>query len=193
LATDLVEVRINQFKGDILAHPADYVVQQYVTHGSSYILADTPYFQLKATVAAHFGIHSTTVYMVGSGKLGFSIKPSRRYQKFGETSDIDLAIISKEMFEDIWKGVFQYQSEMAGWWPKSDKFLHYLFRGWIRPDLLPHGHSFSISKDWWDFFQGLTNSGEYGPYKIVAGVYHSMYFFENYQSICVDQCRQLLE
>ena len=193
MATDLIDERIGQFKGDILVHPADYIIQRYITHGSPYILDDTPYFQLKDAVASHFSIHPTNVYMVGSGKLGFSIKPSRRYQKFGEKSDIDLAIISGEMFERIWKDVFQYQSEIGDWWQKSDVFLKYLFRGWIRPDLLPYGHSFSISKDWWDFFQELANSGNFGPYKIRAGVYHSTYFFESYQSICVDQCKQLVE
>lgn len=193
MADDEIEAKIGQFKVDIHEHPTPYVIHQYITHGNAFILDETPYFQLKEAVAINFNVHPTNVYMVGSGKLGFSIKPSRRYQSFGEASDIDLAIISQEMFEQIWKRVFQYYTDVGTWWAKSDKFLQYLFKGWIRPDLLPYGHSFQISSQWWDFFQSLTNSGIYGPYKIVAGVYHSMYFFESYQSICIEQCKQISE
>jgi hypothetical protein len=113
LIINQIAVKIGQFKVDILAHNANYIIQQYITHGSPYVLEETLYFQLKEAVATHFKIHPTHVFMVGSGKLGFSIKPSRRYQEFGETSDIDLAIISIEVFESIWKGVFQYYSEVG--------------------------------------------------------------------------------
>jgi hypothetical protein len=76
----------------------------------------------------------------------------------------------------------------GAYWPKSSSFFSYLSEGWIRPDKLPNSPLFSFTKEWWDFFNELTSSRMFGPYKIRAGLYHSMFFFEEYQKICIEQC-----
>lgn len=42
------------------------------------------------------------VLMVGSGKIGYSLSPSKKFKAFDEDSDIDIAIISLKMFNEIW-------------------------------------------------------------------------------------------
>lgn len=188
---DQIADQIEVFKKDLREEETLTIVQKYICHGSSILLPDPEYFSLKRKVSHMFDIHPTNIFMVGSAKLGFSIKKSRRFQPFEDISDIDLAIISSQLFEQIWKEVYLYKME-SGWWSDEKKFKKYLFRGWIRPDFLPTGKSFEITQKWWDFFMELTESGEFGPYKINAGVYHSLFFFESYQSICIDECKSTM-
>ena len=163
-----------------------------MTFGDCYVLKDDAYFDLKMEIADHFKVHPNEVLMVGSGKLGFSIVNSKRYRPFGDTSDIDMAIISPTRFDSIWHSVYEY-SFSGGYWPDEKSFKEYLFRGWIRPDKLPPSKRFAVCEDWWDFFRGLTYRGSYGPYKIAAGLYRSWDFLESYLGVCINECRSDLE
>ncbi|WP_328625884.1 hypothetical protein OHA88_14855 [Streptomyces sp. NBC_00353] len=42
------------------------------------------------------------VQLVGSARLGYSMNPSKNYRKFHEGSDLDIAVISPELFEKAW-------------------------------------------------------------------------------------------
>lgn len=185
--------RIGLFKEDLSSYDDDEMIQKYFEHDfSPAVISNDDYFKLKIEVANFFTLlHPTEVFMVGSGKLGFTIKPQEQYRKFNDSSDIDLAIVSRELFELFWKAVFEYKNEVK-YWPKELKFKDYLFKGWIRPDLLPPSNSFKESKEWWDFFRELTSSGKYGPYKINAGLYLNRFFFESYQKDCIQSCRMHL-
>jgi hypothetical protein len=128
-------------------------------------------------------------------KLGFSIAPEKRYRSFGEESDLDIAIVSPVLFEQLWKDLQTHVSSVDCMWHEADskRFRKYFFRGWIRPDLMPFSKSFKLRTEWFEFFTRLTNSERFGPYKISAGLYRDWFFFEQYQSICIQQCKQELE
>ena len=147
---------------------------------------------LKQRIAGKFHISQADVVIVGSAKLGFSIAPEKRFREFGESSDIDVAIVSSDFYVKVWYELFNYERSGA-YWEHAKEFEHYCFRGWIRPDKLPRSSVYPFSKSWWDFFQSLTASGEFGPYKIRAALYHSKHFIDAYQRLCVDQCKQELE
>ena len=128
--------------------------------------------------------------MVGSGKLGFSIVPKKRYRPFSIDSDIDLAIVSHKLFDSIWEGVFDH-SVAAPYWAERQDFNNYLARGWIRPDKLPPG--FLQGQDWWDFFRELTALGTFGDRRLRAGLYRTWHFMRNYQMSAVEKCMAGLE
>jgi hypothetical protein len=142
---------------------------------------------LKERVSDHFQVQFNDVILVGSGKLGFSIKPQRRFLSFNDDSDIDVAVVSTELFHKVWKEVYLYKKSKADW-PKSSNFFRYLSDGWIRPDLLPTSEYFEFTAFWWRAFTDMSISREFGPYSIKGGLYHSQFFFEEYQKICIDQC-----
>ncbi len=193
ISIEEVDQRISMFKSDLEQYDDEEMIQKYFEHSLvPAVMSEDDYFQLKKEIANHFTLHPSEVIMVGSAKLGFTIKPQSKYRKFGDSSDIDIAIISEELFENIWRAVFEYKNDVK-YWGKEQKFKDYLFRGWIRPDLLPHAKRFELAQDWWDFFLNLSSSGQYGPYRIRAGLYYSRYFFEPYQTICINACRHQLD
>jgi hypothetical protein len=186
------EERIRAFKQDLGQHTVPVMVQKYITYGDCFALSQASYFDLKSGIASEFGLHPSQVMIVGSAKLGFSIVKWKRYRPFGDTSDIDVAIISPELFDELWINVYEYW-QAGGYWDQIADFQEYLFRGWLRPDKLPPSRSFAGRRQWWEFFRRLTNSREFGDFQIRAGLYKSWYFLESYQAGCINQCREELK
>ncbi len=188
--------RIDKFKTDLLTMQTPKIVRKYVTFGECYNLDNEQHFSIKDQIAESFQVHPSEVLVVGSSKLGFSIAQNKRYRHFCDESDIDIAIVSERLFDNIWLQVFEYweaneNTAEVVYWRRQVSFKEYLFRGWIRPDKLPPTENFEFAKVWWEFFRKLTNSGKYGPYKINAGLYKSWHYLEKYQSINVKACKDL--
>ena len=181
-----IETRMLEFRRDLEVLTDDIMVQKHITYGESFILDTESYFELKSDVGQRFNVHPSQIVVVGSGKLGFSIHPQKRYRPFGEESDLDLAIVSDRLFQEFWSTVFQYSTD-GGLWNRSHRFKDYLFRGWMRPDYLPP--TVQSASQWFEYFRELTASQRFGPYKINAGLYQSWDFLESYQQTAVAQCR----
>ena len=189
-----VEKRIDQFKEDLRSDLSTIqIVRKHIISGDCFIFKQDKYFDLRSEVADHFGLHPNEVLVVGSAKLGFSIVPKKRFRPFRKNkSDIDVALVSSKLFDQVSEEIFSYKQE-AGDWPKYEEFADYLFQGWIRPDMLPQSPVFPFGKKWWDFFLGLTGSRRYGDCKISGALYKSYFFIENYQEDCVQQCIDLIQ
>ncbi|MBN1803335.1 MAG: hypothetical protein JW891_17620 [Candidatus Lokiarchaeota archaeon] len=184
---EVISARINKFRYDLKKIPPREIVRKHVICGDCYKLNNDLYFELRNEIAINFGLHLSQVILVGSAKLGFTIKIDQRYREFYDESDFDIAIISNEFFEKVWESVYEYKNN-AGYWGGENSFKKYLFKGWIRPDFLPVSPTFKFASDWNDFFRSLTNSRKYGPYKISAGLYKSWKFLEDYQIKNVTAC-----
>ena len=178
---------LEEFKADLVNLSSLQIIRKYFLNGGCHVLNNDQYFRLKEEICEHLQVEFNSVVLVGSGKVGFSIKSEKRYQSFGEESDIDVAVVSEELFQRVWHEAYLYKKSGA-YWPKASAFFRYLSEGWIRPDKLPSSDYFSFTATWWDFFNDVTASRRYGPYKIRAGLYHSMFFLQEYQKICIEQC-----
>ncbi|MGC4083663.1 MAG: hypothetical protein QM736_16535 [Vicinamibacterales bacterium] len=181
--------RIKAFRQDLRTLSPEEVVKRHLTFGQCFALGDPQYFDLKKAVADHFGVHHSAVLLVGSGKLGFSVVPHKRYHHFHDRSDLDLAVVSADLFDQIWLDAYRF-SQTKALWADADEFKDYLFRGWIRPDKLPPADAFERRANWWEFFRKLTSSGQFGRYRIAAGLYRSWQFLEDYQQVCIRACRE---
>jgi len=116
------------------------IVQQEITTGNSRIVSNGRYQKLREHFAGAFGVSpSRDVLMVGSAKLGFSIKPKRRYQPFGNESDVDVAIVSPQLYGRLWAEVRECRSARVQW-DSVDNLNHLKndhLAGVIKPYLLP--------------------------------------------------------
>lgn len=182
---------IEDFKKDLSNLTSLQIIRKYILTAESKILNNDQHYQLKEQICEHFNVEFNDVIIVGSSKLGFSIKPSRRYESFNDESDIDIAVVSTKLFEKVWNEAYLFKKGGSDW-PKAESFFEYLSAGWIRPDKLPINDYFQFTSQWWDFFNTLTRSGHFGPYAIRAGLYHSSFFLQEYQKICIEQCKELI-
>lgn len=163
--------------------------RKYVIHGTPYIFLDREdeYYEFRKRIANKFNIFFNEVFITGSAKLGFS---PRKRKNFDYDSDIDVAIISNQLYEEILESIRCYQMELRKArrsitdkeLKKYHSFLEYVAIGWIRPDKLPLSFKVQDFKnDWFEFFKSISyNQSEVGDYKVSAGVFKSYFHFEEY-------------
>lgn len=175
------------FKADLQALPIRDVVRKHISTGSPFAFSENEYYELRRTVAAEFRLHPTSVVVVGSTRVGFSLNPEHRYRPVQTSSDIDVAIVSQERFDDYWERVFQYAQENLAW--RGGRFKTNLFRGWIDPRFLPNTPLFEAAETWVRFFDGLMRSRKYGRRRITARLYRSWDRLEAYQEPSVLACK----
>ncbi len=163
--------------------------RKYVLHGTPYVFnnRDEEFYEFRKRIGEKFKISFHEIFITGSAKLGFSYFKNKI---FDYDSDIDVAIISGNLFEEIMQDVSEYQmmfrknravvgeSELKIY----HEFLEYVALGWIRPDKLPISFQMKAFKDdWFDFFRSISNGkSEVGNYRVTAGVFKSYFHLETY-------------
>jgi predicted nucleotidyltransferase len=163
--------------------------RKYLIHGTPYIFnnRENEYYEFRKKISNQFNIAFYEIYITGSAKLGFS--PFKQ-KLFDYDSDIDVAIVSPQLYEKMLEPIYYYQMELR----KARKsitvtelkqyhdFLEYTAIGWIRPDKLPLSFGVDILKqEWFDFFKSISyGKSEIGNYKVSAGVFKSYSHFEKY-------------
>ncbi|MES3003905.1 MAG: hypothetical protein V4787_24655 [Pseudomonadota bacterium] len=173
-----IDQRIDAFKAS-LQQGADIALTQHVLrHECSIVGADIEN-AVRACVATEFGTTADHVWIVGSAKLGFSPKPGQYFKHFSDHSDIDVALVSPRLYEEVWREVFQM--DRAGEYFDKEKFSHYHLRGWIRPDALPPSAEYNRCRSWWKFFKDLSSKEDFMRMKIRGGLYFDSFFLRQYQ------------
>lgn len=163
--------------------------RKYVLHGTPYVFDghDENFYEFRKKIARNFSIPFHEIYITGSGKLGFS---PFKDKLFDLDSDIDVAIISPVLFENIMKDISQFQMKFRAnrqtvrerELVMYHEFLEYVALGWIRPDKLPTSFQMHAFKnDWFQFFNSISyGKSEVGNYKVNAGVFKSYEHLEDY-------------
>ncbi|MFN7934750.1 MAG: hypothetical protein U0R19_15585 [Bryobacteraceae bacterium] len=134
--------RLDRFRRDLDHLAPREMVQKHILMGDCYILDHDARYTLSAKVSSQYSIRPEQIRVVGSGQLGFSVVDGKRYRPFNPDSDIDVAIVSEDLFDRIWFEVLRYDAQAADWIEEKRKFRRYLMNGWIRPDALPKGEVF---------------------------------------------------
>lgn len=166
------------FEKILSARPIPEVVQELLFEGIPYCFKDTPdlYKDFRKEICDKFQIHPQNFTVIGSAKIGFSLKPKYYGRPFSEESDIDVVLVSDDLFQQLWiqlikfkkTTVFQlnyYQRE------KFKELQSILFYGSIRLDMVTD--DFPFAKDWWEFFNKLSTDKRFGPRRIRAMIFKS--------------------
>lgn len=158
-------------------------------HGTPFVFhgREDDYYNFRKKIAQKFDVSFHEIFITGSGKLGFS---PRKNKIFDYDSDIDVALISSDLYDKIMSYIHGYQMELrenrravsAREIEKYHKFLEYGAIGWMRPDLLPTSFRIKdIKNDWFDFFDSISyGKSEVGNYKVTAGAFKSYAHLEKY-------------
>lgn len=163
--------------------------RKHVLHGTPYVFRsrDEEFYEFRKRIADKFRIPFHEIYITGSAKLGFS--PFKK-KPFDFDSDIDVALVSPSLFEQIMENVADYQMRIrknravihVKELEMYHSFLEYVALGWIRPDKLPISFQMrAIKDDWFNFFRSISDGkSEVGNFRVNAGVFKSYQHLENY-------------
>ncbi len=187
---------LEEFKMDCNSFSPEIIVQKNLIEGESYFFKDLePHeeFVFKKELAESLNVHIRDIAIVGSGKLGFSIKPDKvdnrlyEYKSFdydfnldgnNKKSDLDVAIVSETLFDklllELYRQSNSYTTEDLNWGNRKS-FAYYILKGWFRQDFMPINFIISPSAD-------LVVTKYENKYKreVNIGIYKSWYYFESY-------------
>jgi hypothetical protein len=186
----------------------EHVFQKY------YVDAETFYFKtrrsdeylMKEWIAKNLNIYINDLYIIGSAKTGYSIKPDAFGRPFdglylktshvSDKSDIDLAIVNNHLFEYVSDLIYDFTSSYKMNWvvnayynngkekafnvPLKYKFIEYLSKGWYRPDFAPIDFVLSLSDIPLNSVLHEIRNKE--KRKIAFGIYRDWKYFVKYQN-----------
>ena len=148
---------------------------------------ENAYYFFRKRIADNFGISFHEIFITGSAKLGFS--PIKK-KLFDYDSDIDVALVSEALYEEIMSSIEGYQNALREnrkavskrELSKYHRFLEYGAIGWMRPDLLPTSFRVKeLRQNWFEFFDSISyGSSEAGNYKVTAGAFRTYSHLERY-------------
>lgn len=188
-------MEIDEFISACKEEEEEIIVQKFLIEGDCYffknVMSDKyEEYLFKKDISQSLGVHIRDITIVGSGKLGFSIKPSSEnllhyeFKTFdskyhqnpeAEPSDLDIAIISESLFDQQLLSLYEFTNGYHLSYDKCKSFAKYILKGWIRPDFLPPQYSISTKLE--DIKKKYK---EKYKRKINIGIYKSWFYFENY-------------
>jgi len=206
-----VNERISSFKNDLMKGNLTYeeILQKYIVDGTSYFFHDyiknvSAEDKLKVLISKSFSVDTEEVIIVGSGKLGFSLSPTNYFSEFDKLfsitrlnrhkSDLDVAIISTKLYNEIGEKMYHFTAAYENKWHKSEfysierarqlfpvpvcyKYFEYITKGWFRPDFRPLGFEFCINGRYEELKGAIYR---YTKRKVGIAIYQNRFYFTNY-------------
>lgn len=177
-------------------------IQKNYFHGLPYVFSsrEDEYYYFRKRIADQFGIDFYEVMIVGSSKFGFS---PCKFTEFTFDSDIDVVIYNEKLFDEYFELISEYQYRIKNrsirlntkQYEKYIKFIKYLIRGWMRPDLLPQNTNVfvELKQKWDDFFKSISHSkSEVGNYVVKAGLFKNQRYAEKYYRSSIEEIAKKL-
>jgi hypothetical protein len=190
------------FKQYCINLPLDVLLQKYIIDTDSYFFQKIENgldeFDFKKDISEKLNVHVRDIIIVGSGKLGFSLKPYISKSKksfynfyefdfkwkrnnFNKKSDLDIAIISSDLFDRQFVNLYNessfYRQEYVEEWGQRPAFAKYLLMGRLATRFLPS--KFKLSDEIKDVQEKYQI--KFGR-EINIEIYKSWYFFETYHT-----------
>ena len=187
-----------EFRAALKGATADDIVDRFMlTPGADQVSLENIAF-IQNSLASAYGVDPTTVQarITGSAKLGFSLveknrsgSPKRpRYRSFGANSDIDVAVISADIFNQIWLELSGHAHRAVWFPPAANRRGDYLVCGWLRPDHFPDGVRLPRCDTWSDTFRKLSADSRFGRRSVSGGIFASVAHLKQYMSRAVREC-----
>lgn len=129
------------------------LAQLWLSEGIPYAFAKCPavYEALRSWLGERLRVHPKEVSMTGSGRLGTALSPRRCGEPFGRQSDLDLFVVSRDLFDRLVKDFRLWSKEYDGgeleavtegektYWPKNREVLpNNIDRGFIDAKKIPY-------------------------------------------------------
>jgi hypothetical protein len=153
------------------------LVESYLEDEVPFVFLDKPgsYSALRASLAESFSLSKVQIFLVGSAKFGFSMSPEKFGTAFSPHSDIDVDIVSRELFDELWFDLLELTparrsslSSQAREWIETHRQWR-IFFGRAEPQRL--SGATRLAGRWFRAFRSLSRVPDLARYEV-----HGMLF-----------------
>ena len=133
IKSDLCDLEVKQFYMKYIVKSDNWYFKNILEIPDVDILHAVDEF--RDIVSSNIGVSFNSVMMVGSGKTGYSLAPKKKFKLFEQNtesskkSDIDIAIISNNLFESFWE--LYRKSYSVKYQVTYDYIAKEIYRGYI--------------------------------------------------------------
>lgn len=136
------------------------IIEDLLTSGVPFAFEKSPadYETLLTTLGTALSIGKESMTVVGSGRIGFSLSPEKYGVPFSPQSDLDIVVVSPDLFDRAWFDLLRLGGKYFGLektvksWVDTHKENN-VFWGFILPNRLPG--AVKLSYRWFRTFRGL--------------------------------------
>ncbi len=184
---------LQDFKDFCIKSKPDIIVQKLIIESETFFfkeIAKEDEFDFKKDISLSLDIHIRDIVIVGSSKLGFSLKPEEggnglylfnefdhnyKLNNSNKKSDLDVAIISSSLFDKEIKNLYDHTSFHVTKWNERSSLAKYVLKGRLTTRFLPK--DFLLSKA-----ISIVRNRYQMKYEreVNIEIYKSWYFFETY-------------
>lgn len=186
------------FESDLFEQPISIVANKYLFDNFPYCFKEAPekFSVFREEICTSFNIHPKNFCIVGSGKTGFSLNPKKYGKIFDYLSDIDVVLISEDLFQKLWLELIEFKKSslyrLSPFYKKRfNELQSIIFFGIIRLDKL--SNDFDFAKDWWDFFNKLSKNENYGLHRVRGAIFKSWQHVSIYYEYSLDSLKSHIE
>jgi hypothetical protein len=189
------------FRDLLKTRTSEDIVQELLYDPSPFCYYDNneSYLKLRKKICEKFQIHPQNFTIVGSAKIGFSLDPKNHPRVFQNNSDIDIVLVSEDLFQKIWFDLLKIEKEINEGRLRLDAVRAHnfnyikklIFQGWIRMDVIYE--TFDFARDWWDFFNCLSREEFDSAHEIHAAVFRTWMHASIYYEESIFELRGLYE
>lgn len=153
------------------------VVERHVFAGVPYAFRENEpgYHRLLHHVGDGLGVPEADITLVGSGRIGFSLDPDTYGKPFSDASDLDVVVVSADMFDAAWLDLLRWRrgyGRLPEWvkaWHRDHQRLVYYGRIW--PHKLPG--VVELSSRWFDVFKSVSRYPELAVHEVHGLLYRT--------------------
>jgi hypothetical protein len=166
----------------------DLIVQKFIIENETHFFSKIKVgeeFDFKQDIASILGVHIRDIVIVGSGKIGFSLKPDDAeaglylFKDFDSNkekkSDLDIGVVSSDLFDRQMKNLYNFMVFKEKNWKKRSDFAYFTLLGRIAVRFLPE--NFILIDEIKKVVEKYKM--EYGR-EINIEIYKSWHYFETY-------------
>lgn len=179
----------NEFAALLETVTIDDLVRDVLFAGLPFVFEGTPeaWAQLRARLAGDLDCGEDDVLVVGSAKMGYSLAPRKFGRPFSADSDIDVIVVSADLFDEVWLSVIRWHYRRRHRLPPADRqwdaerraslswgYLNptgFKYRGLSRSRQLQPAKR--VSATWFDAFQSLGRLPAFAGRKVGGRLYRS--------------------
>ena len=141
----------------------DDVLEDYLFGGLPFSFSDNPgvYKRMVRYISRGLGVPKEDICVVGSARIGFSLSPRDFGTPFDERSDVDIIVVSPELFDSSWVNILTRNrvrwsslNEVTKGYINEHRDKHHIYGGWIYPSLVVE--ALEIGERWLRTFNGLS-------------------------------------
>lgn len=197
---------VREFATALENEPLEQIAQTYILDGTPYVFRDdqAAFDQLLDHLSTELSVAGTDIRVIGSARIGFSLDPTNFARPFGQASDLDIVVVSAELFDVVWHTTVRWHyPRRIGRLPRTDwewsnRRRKELYWGWFRPEAIKYPERLQrlsmlrplqeLSTRWFNAFQSLSQYPALAPWEASGRLYQS---WEHVLMYHVDGLRQL--